>query len=57
MKSKDPTVIKITTKDDEIREINYEKETKVHENILRSLKIHNVYCEKKYKILKKRKFY
>ena len=51
----DPELIKIKTKDDEIKDLKYETEKHDHENILKSLEVDNEYYEKKYNSLKKRK--
>ena len=50
-------LLKIKTRDDEIKNIKYQTEKDDHEKILKSLKIDNEYYKKKYKILKKRKYY
>ena len=49
------TLLKITTKGDEIKELKYKTEKHDHENILKSLKIDNEYYKKKYKSLNKKK--
>ena len=49
------TLLKITTKGDEIKELKYETEKHDHENILKSLKIDNEYYKKKYESLNKKK--
>ena len=51
----EPQLLKIKTRHDEIKNLNYQTEKHDHENILKSLKIDNEYCKKKYKSLKKRK--
>ena len=51
----DPELIKIKTKDDQIKELQYKTEKHDHENILKSLKIDNEYYKKKYKNLNKKK--
>ena len=48
----EPSLLKVTTKDDEIRELQYKTEKHDHENILKSLKIDSDYYKKKYKIFK-----
>ena len=48
-------MLKIKTKDDEIKDLKYKTEKHDHENILKSLKIDNEYCKKKYKSLNKKK--
>ena len=50
-------LIKITTKDDEIKELKYKTEKHDYENILKSLKIDSDYYKKKYKSLNKKKIY
>ena len=47
-------LLKITTKDDEIRELKYKTEKHDHENILKSLKVDNEYYKKNYKNLNKK---
>ena len=51
----EPELLKIKTRDDEIRNLRYQAEKHDHENILKSLKIDNEYYKKKYKKLNKRK--
>ena len=51
----DPELLKIKTRDDEIKILKYQNEKHVHENILKSLKIDNEYYKKKYKSLNKKK--
>ena len=48
-------LLKIKTRDDEIKNLKYQHEKHDHENILKSLKIDNEYYEKKYKNLNKKK--
>ena len=55
MKNDDPTLLTITTKDDEFEELKYKTEKHDHENILKSLKIDNEYYKKKYKSLNEKK--
>ena len=50
-------LLKVTTKDDEIKELKYKTEKHDHENILKSLKIDSDYYKKKYKSLNKKKIY
>ena len=50
-------LLKVTTKDDEIKELKYKTEKHGHENILKSLKIDSDYYKKKYKSLNKKKIY
>ena len=49
------TLLKIKTRDDEIKNFKYQTEKHDHENILKSLKVDNDYYEKKYKSLNKKK--
>ena len=51
----EPEILKIKTRDDDIKIIKYVKEKYNHENILKSLKIDNEYYKKKYKSLNKKK--
>ena len=44
----DPELLKIITKDDEIKDLNYKTEKHDHENILKSLKIDTEYYTEKY---------
>ena len=46
-------MLKIKTRDDEIKDLKYQTEEHDHENILKSLKIDNEYFKKKYNSLKK----
>ena len=55
LKNEDPTLLKITTKDDEIKEVKYRTEKHDHENILKSLKSDSESYKKKYKSLNKEK--
>ena len=48
-------VLKITTKDDEIKTLKYKTEKHDYENILLSLKVDNDYYKKKYNSIKKKK--
>ena len=48
-------LLKITTKDDEIKELKYRTERHDYENILKLIKVDNDYYEKKYKSLNKKK--
>ena len=50
-----PELLKIRTRDDEIKYLKYQTEKHDHENILKSLKIDNDYYRKKYKSLNKKK--
>ena len=51
----DPELLKIKSKDDQLKELQYKTEKHDHENILKSLKIDNEYFKKKYKSLNKKK--
>ena len=51
----DPELLKIKTKDDQLKELHYKTEKHDHENILKSLKVDNDYYKKKYKSLNKKK--
>ena len=51
----EPEVLKIKTRDDEIRNSKFQTEKHDHENILKSLKIDNEYYKKKYKKLNRKK--
>ena len=51
----EPELLKIKTRDDEIKNLKYQTEKHDHENILKSLKSDNEYYEKKYKNLNKKK--
>ena len=50
----EPELLKIKTKDDQLKELQYRTEKHDHENILKSLKVDNEYY-KKYKSLNKKK--
>ena len=51
----EPELLKIRTRDDEIKNLKYQTEKNDHENILKSLKADNEYYKKKYKNLNKKK--
>ena len=51
----EPELLKIRTRDDEIKNLKYQTEKHDHENILKSLKVDNDYYKKKYKSLNKKK--
>ena len=51
----EPELLKIKTRDDEIKNLKYQTEKHDHESILKSLKIDNEYYKKKYKNLNKKK--
>ena len=55
LKSDDVELLKIKTRDDEIKNLKYQTEKHDHENILKSLKVDNEYYKKKYKSLNKKK--
>ena len=52
---KEPELLKIKTRDDEIKNLKYQTEKHDFENILKSLKSDNEYYKKKYKNLNKKK--
>ena len=47
----EPELLKIKTRDDEIKNLKHQTEKHDHENILKSLKVDNEYYLKKYKNL------
>ena len=51
----EPELLKIKTRDDEIKNLKYQTEKHDHENILKSLKNYNESYKKKYKSLNKKK--
>ena len=51
----EPELLKIKTRDDEIKNLKYQTEKHDHKKILKSLKIDNEYYKKKYKSLNKKK--
>ncbi len=51
----EPELLKIKTRDEEIKNLKYQTEKHDHENILKSLKVDNEYYKKKYKSLNKKK--
>ena len=51
----EPELLRIKTRDDEIKNLKYQTEKHDHENILKSLKVDNEYYKKKYKSLIKKK--
>ena len=53
----DAELLKITTKDDEIKTLKYKTEKHDYENILKNLKNDNEYYKKKYNSLNKKKIY
>ena len=46
----EPELLKIKTRDDEIKNLKYQTEKHDHENILKSLKIDNECCKKNIKV-------
>ena len=55
LKSDDVELLKIKTKDDQLKELQFKTEKHDHENILKSLKSDNESYKKKYKSLNKKK--
>ena len=55
LKTDDVELLKIKTKEDQLKEVQYRQEKYDHENILKSLKVDNEYYKKKYKNLNKKK--
>ena len=55
LKNDDVEFIKIKTKNDHLKELQYKTERHDHENILKSLKVDNECYKKKYKSLNKKK--
>ena len=53
----EPEMLKIKTRDDEIKNLKYQTEKHDHENILNSLKVDNQCYKKNIIISTKRKFY
>ena len=51
----EPELLKVKTKDDQLKELQYKPEKHDHENILKSLKNDNESIKKKYKSLNKKK--
>ena len=51
----EPELLKIKTRDDEIKQLKYQTEKHDYENLLKSLKVDNDYYKKKYKNLNKKK--
>ena len=52
-----PSLLKVKTKDDEIKDLKYKTEKHDYENILKNLEIDNDYYKKKYKSINKKKIY
>ena len=57
LKTDDVEFLKIKTKYDQLKEFQYKTEKHDYENILKSLKSDSESYKKKYKSLKKRKYY
>ena len=55
LKTDDVELLKIKTKDDQLKELQYKTEKHDHENVLKSLKADNESYEKKYNSLNKKK--
>ena len=55
LKTDDVELLKIKTKDDQLKELQYKTEKHDHENVLKSLKNDNESIKKKYKSLNKKK--
>ena len=55
LKTDDVELLKIKTKDDQLKEVQYRQEKYDHENVLKSLKSDNESYKKKYKSLNKKK--
>ena len=53
--NKEPELLQIKTRDDEIKNLNLQTEKHDHENILKSLKFDNENYKRKYKNLNKKK--
>ena len=56
LKTDDVEILKIKTKDDQLKKLQYNTEKHDHQNILKSLEIDNKYYKKKYKSLNERKY-
>ena len=54
---KDPELLKIKTKGEQLKELQYKTEKHDYENILKSLKIDGEYYKKKYKSLNEKKVF
>ena len=52
----EPELLKIKTRDDEIKHLKYPTEKHDHENISKSLKIDKEYYKKKYNSLNKKRY-
>ena len=57
LKSDDVELLKLKTKDDHLKELQYQTEKHDHETILKSLTIENENYRKKYKSLNKKKYW
>ena len=53
----EPELLKIKTRDNEIKNLKYQTEKHDFDNILKSLKNDKNYYDKKYKSLNKKKYY
>ena len=53
----EPEILKTKTRDDEIKSLKHPTEKHDHENILENLKFDNDIYKKKFKSLKKRKYF
>ena len=53
----EPELLKIKTRDDEIRNLKYQTEKHDHEKISKTLKVENDYYKKRYKNLNKKRCY
>ena len=51
----EPAMLKMQTRDDEIKNIEYQSEKHDHQDILKSCDIDNEKCKKKYRSLKEKK--
>ena len=56
-RNNEPELLKIKTKDDEIKELKYRTEKHEYENIVKYLKIDNEYYKKKNKSLNRKKIF
>ena len=56
-KNEDPTLLKITTQSDEIKELNYKTQKHDHENLLKSLKTDNESYRRNCRKLNKKKYF
>ena len=56
LKNEDPTLLKLATRDDEIKEFKYKTGIHDYENFLKSLEIHEDYCKKNFSKINKKIF-